>query len=69
VPEDSSKTRFTVVMEATLDIIMWLEGDKKMINISHTCGMNCSSVFNMLVIEINLDVHWEAFYTLIHFIP
>lgn len=51
VPEDSSKTRFTVVMETTVDIINWFEGGKKIINISHTFGMNCSSVCNMFVIN------------------
>jgi len=49
--EDSRKARFTVVMETTVDIIKWFEGGKKIINISHTFGMNFSSVFNMFVLN------------------
>jgi len=51
VPEDSSKARFTVVMETRVDIIKWFQGGKKIINISHTFGMSFSSVFNMFVIN------------------
>ena len=51
VPEDSSKARFTVVMQNTLDIIKWFEGGKKIINISPTFVMSFSSVFNVLVIN------------------
>jgi hypothetical protein len=40
VPEDSSKARFTVVMQTTLDIIKWFGGGKKIINISPTFGMS-----------------------------
>jgi hypothetical protein len=51
VSEDSSKARFTVVMQTTLDIIKWFEGGKKIINISPTFGMSFSSVFNMFVMN------------------
>jgi hypothetical protein len=56
VPEHSKKG-FTVVLETTVDIIKWFEGSKKIINISHTFAMNCSSVFNMFVFgRIYLDL-------------